>query len=385
MHQGTACMNLLHIFSNWKWTGPAEHALNAAVYFMKKGHRVVFACALPPHPVEDSLIKRAEQAGLEIQKGLYLNKHLTVLRSAGDMYRLRSYMQSNRFQLIHTHLPNDHLLTAGARLLGACQVPIIRTVYDGPELRPTLRNRLLLQYCTDSLIAVSEAARQAISTVFGIPAGRIWNICPGVDCDKFNPGIDGSGVRKQYDISADDPVVGIVARVQKHRRFEVLIRALSQVIEQIPRLKVLLIGRGTHMEEIAVKPVHELGLENNIIMTGYHLVDYPELLAALDVKIFLVPGSDGSCRAVREAMAMGKPVIAANRGMLPELVQDGVSGFVVEDTPENLARAIIILVNDLPLRRKMGEAARQRICSEFSIKGQMEKVESVYRQTLKSV
>jgi len=316
---------------------------------------------------------------------LYLNKHLTVLRSAGDMYRLRSYMQSNRFQLIHTHLPNDHLLTAGARLLGACQVPIIRTVYDGPELRPTLRNRLLLQYCTDSLIAVSEAARQAISTVFGIPAGRIWNICPGVDCDKFNPGIDGSGVRKQYGISIDDPVVGIVARVQKHRRFEVLIRALSQVIEQIPRLKVLLIGRGTHMEEIAVKPVHELGLENNIIMTGYHLEDYPELLAALDVKIFLVPGSDGSCRAVRETMAMGKPVIAAKRGMLPELVQDGVSGFVVEDTPENLARALISLVNDLPLRRKMGEAARQRICSEFSIKGQMEKVESVYRQTLKSV
>jgi glycosyltransferase involved in cell wall biosynthesis len=384
MHQGTACMNLLHIFSNWKWTGPAEHALNAAVHFMKKGHRVVFACALPPHPVEDSLIQRAEQAGLEIQKGLYLNKHLTMLRSAGDMYRLRSYMQSNRFQLIHTHLPNDHLLTAGARLLGACRVPIIRTVYDGPEFRPTLRNRLLLKYCTDSLITVSEAARQAISNVFRIPARRIWNICPGVDCEKFHPGIDGSPVRKQYGISADDPVVGIVARVQKHRRFEVLIRALSQVIEQIPRLKVLLIGRGTHMEEIAVKPVHELGLEKNIIMTGYHLEDYPALLAALDVKIFLVPGSDGSCRAVREAMAMGKPIIAANRGMLPELVQDGVSGFVVEDTPDNLARAIIRLVTDVPLRRKMGEASRQRICSEFSLNGQMDKVESVYRQTLHS-
>ena len=385
MHQDTACMNLLHIFSNWKWTGPAEHALNAAVHFMQKGHRVVFACAVPPQPVEDSILKRAEQAGLEIQKGLYLNKHFTIRRNARDMYRLRSYVQSNSFQLIHTHLPNDHLLTAGARLLGACRVPIIRTVYDGPELRPTLRNRLLMKYCTDSLITVSEAARQAISNVFRIPACRIWNICPGVDCDKFNPGIDGSGVRKQYGISADDPVVGIVARVQKHRRFEVLIRALSQVIEQIPRLKVLLIGRGTHMEEIAVKPVHELGLENNIIMTGYHLEDYPEMLAALDVKIFLVPGSDGSCRAVRETMAMGKPVIAAKRGMLPELVQDGVSGFVVEDTPENLARALISLVNDLPLRRKMGEAARQRICSEFSIKGQMEKVESVYRQTLESV
>lgn len=378
-------MNMLHIFSNWKWTGPAEHALNAAVYFMNKGHRVVFACASPPVPVEDSLKKRAEQAGLEIVDGLCLNKHFNLWQNARDVFSLHTCIRRNRFQLVHTHLSNDHLLTAGAVARGGHRVPIIRTVYDGLELQPTLRNRLLINHYTDMLITVSEASRAAVSSAFKLPASSLCTICPGVDCAHFNPAIDGSPARQRYGIGADDPVVGIVARVQRHRRFEVLLKALSRAIDAVPRLKVFIIGRGTHIEEIAVKPVHDLRLEQNIIFTGYHLADYRELLAALDVKIFLVPGSDGSCRAVREAMAMAKPVIAAKRGMLPELVEDGVSGLVVNDTPENLAQAIIKLVNDVPLRKKMGEAARRRICRHYSLTVQLEKVESVYRQLLKAV
>jgi glycosyltransferase involved in cell wall biosynthesis len=377
-------MNMLHIFSNWKWTGPAEHALNTAVYCRKKGYGVVFACASPPVPVEDSLMQRARDAGLTVEDGLYLNKHFHPWQNARDIIRLRACIHKNGFQLIHTHLSNDHLLIAAARALGGKCVPVIRTVYDGLELPPTPRNRYVINHATDSLITVSQASKLSISRDFALPQQRIWTICPGVDSNYFNPQIDGRAARERYGIAGDDPVVGIVARVQRHRRFEVLLEALSRVIREIPRLKALLIGRGTHIEEVAIKPVRELGLANNVILTGYHLDGYRELLAALDAKIFLVPGSDGSCRAVREAMAMGKPVIAANRGMLPELVEDGVSGMVVNDTPENLARAIIRMVNDPPLRRNMGEAARQRICREYSLAVQLEKLEAVYRQALDS-
>ena len=372
-------VKMLHIFSNWKWTGPAEHALNAAVYFMKKGYGVVFACANPPVPVEDSLLKRAREAGLAMLDGLYLNKHCNPWQNARDMFRLRACIRKYQFRLIHTHLPNDHLLIAGAIALGKRRVPVIRTVYDGLELPPTPRNRLLINHAADRLITVSQASKRLISRDFTVPADRIDAICPGVDVNYFTPLIDGRAARERLGLAGDDPVVGIVARVQRHRRFEVLLQALSRVVKELPRLKALLIGRGTHIEEVAVKPVRELGLANTVILTGYHLEGYRELLAALDVKIFLVPGSDGSCRAVREAMAMGKPVIAANRGMLPELVEDGVSGLVVDDTPELLAQAIVRLAKDVPLRRKMVEAARQRICREYSLDLQLEKVEEIGR------
>ena len=372
-------MNVLHVFSNWKWTGPAEHALNTAAYFIKKGHDIIFACPAPPLPVEDSLKKRAEKNGLVIEEGLYLNKHFHLWQDAHDIFCLNSVMRKNRFDLIHTHLLNDHLIAAMASRLNRRPIPIVRTVYEGMGPPPTIRNRLLLNHYTDSLITVSDASRNAIITTFGLPEDRISTICPGVDCSRFNPLIDGSSVRLRYAIGSADPVLGIVARVQKHRRFDVFIKALQYALGEIPELKALVIGRGTHIEEIAIQPVRNLGLEDHFIFTGYELEGYPELLAALDFKLFLVPGSDGSCRAVREAMAMGKPVIVAKRGMLPELVEDGISGMVVDDTPENLAQAIVTLARDVPLRKKMGEAARKRIVSDFSLTVQLEKVEAVYR------
>jgi glycosyltransferase involved in cell wall biosynthesis len=174
--------------------------------------------------------------------------------------------------------------------------------------------------------------------------------------------------------------VGIVARVQPQRRFEVFLNAIVYTLKKIPNLKVLIIGRGTHIEEVAIKPVENLGIKDHVIFTGYRLEDYPSILAALDIKVFLVPGSDGSCRAVREAMAMGESVIVAKRGILPEIVEDGVSGLVVEDTPENLADAIIRLVDDATLREKIGLAARKRMSEDFNLKTQLTKMEEVYKR-----
>ncbi|MCK5009545.1 MAG: hypothetical protein KAS98_03610, partial [Deltaproteobacteria bacterium] len=68
-------MRILHLFSNWKWTGPAEHALNAATYFVDRGYDITFACGKPPSGVEDSLEKRAKKSGLNLANKFYLNKH----------------------------------------------------------------------------------------------------------------------------------------------------------------------------------------------------------------------------------------------------------------------------------------------------------------------
>jgi glycosyltransferase involved in cell wall biosynthesis len=104
----------------------------------------------------------------------------------------------------------------------------------------------------------------------------------------------------------------------------------------------------------------------------------------MDFDIFLVPGTDGSCRAVREVMAMGKPVITANRGILPEIVDDKVTGLVIDDTPENLAAAILKLVRDEGLRRKMSKASLKKAQEKFSLESMTEKVERVYEELLRN-
>ena len=372
-------MKVLHLYSNWKWTGPAEHSLAAAHYLFKKGYDLAFACAHPPVEVEDSLVQRARKTGVPLVNGFYLNKHLHLWQNGHDVVRLVQFINKMNCDLIHTHLVNDHIVAGIAARLCSKKITLVRTVYDGTGLSGGFRNRVLLSSSTDALITVSEMARHSIQKQFAVPNSKLWTISPGVDCERFNVTIDGKNVRTKYGIDQQDPLVGIVARVQPHRRFEIFLKAIQKVIEKVPQLRVFIIGRGTHIQEVAIKPSQEMGLSDNIYFTGYQLHEYPEMLAALDLKVFLVPGSDGSCRAVREAMAMGKPVVVANRGMLPEIVEDGVSGLVVDDTPDNLARAISLLITDKELRVKMGKEARKKMYEECNLTHQLEKIEEVYR------
>jgi glycosyltransferase involved in cell wall biosynthesis len=95
-----------------------------------------------------------------------------------------------------------------------------------------------------------------------------------------------------------------------------------------------------------------------------------------------MPGSDGTARALREAMAMGKPVIVADRGIMPELVEHGVSGFVAKDTPEALAEATLQLLRHPEGRTKMGEAAYEKAHRTFLLDHQVEEFERFYQQMI---
>jgi glycosyltransferase involved in cell wall biosynthesis len=103
----------------------------------------------------------------------------------------------------------------------------------------------------------------------------------------------------------------------------------------------------------------------------------------MDIFLFLMAGSDGTARALREAMAMGKPVVVADRGIMPELVEHGLSGFVVEDTPEKLADAMLQLLRNPGLRATMGKAAHEKAHREFRLDKQAEEVEAFYQEMLR--
>jgi glycosyltransferase involved in cell wall biosynthesis len=177
-------------------------------------------------------------------------------------------------------------------------------------------------------------------------------------------------------------VAGIVARVQKHRNFPLLLDAIEQVAREIPDLKFMIVGRGTHIETVARQPVRQRGLDKHVIFTGYRQDDYRDVLNLFDYKIFLVPGSDGSCRAVREALAGGKPVVAARKGILPELIQDGKTGLLIDDKPEELARAMITMTRDREFRAQCSRAARQYAETVLSPERYVQKVVACYESLL---
>jgi len=174
----------------------------------------------------------------------------------------------------------------------------------------------------------------------------------------------------------------MVARFQKYRRTEVFLEAVNTIVREFPNIKILLIGRSGQMEESVVKPMRRLGIEPWVVLGGYRTEDYIDTLACMDIFVFLMAGSDGTARALREAMAMGKPVVVADRGIMPELVEHGVSGLVVEDTPEALAEATLQLLRHPEGRAKMGEAAYQKAHQEFLLDHQVEEVEKFYQEMM---
>ena len=98
--------------------------------------------------------------------------------------------------------------------------------------------------------------------------------------------------------------------------------------------------------------------------------------------MFLVPGSDGTCRAAREIMAMGKPLVVADRGMLREIVNHERDGLVCDGSVEPLYQALTCLYEDRRARRRMGRTARETAMATYSLEAQSAAVMAVYEEAL---
>jgi len=371
-------MKILHLFSNHKWTGPAEPAVNLADELRKRGHQVLFGASQAPPQQGD--IRRVHQhvvdRGLQLLPGLRLTKHLNAGILA-DAAAIRSAVSEGGIELIHTHMRNDHFAAALAVRKLETPPPIVRTIYDGSPHRPTLRDRYLLGRHTDLAIFCSQAVRNAWERL--LPEHASAHVVDGaVDLARFDPKRTLPDMRTRLDLRAGDYVVGIVARIQPHRRFDRLLQAAAAAARQIPQFRLVIIGRGPDRARLIDQPAREMGIADVIRCPGYLMGDeYVGLLKALDVKAFLVPGSDGSCRAVREAMAMGLPVVAADRGMLREIVEHEKTGLVVRGSGEELGRAFIALHDDAR-RQRMAAAALEKARRSFNLATQAAAVEAFY-------
>lgn len=371
-------MKILHLYANWKWTGPAEPAVQTCVALQQRGVDVVFAAGVGPAGVEDTVAQRAAALGLaapdcDASARPRLPKHAHPLATAADVLRVRRLLvEQGPFDLVHCHLPNDHLIGGlAARLAG---IPVARTFYDG-QAGGRLRERFLATWCTDLALAPSQATARRLERYRSL-RGRVQAIETPVDLERFDP--DKPAARSRTDQRAawglggdmSRPVFGLVARIQARRRFDLLVEAAA-LLAQRPAWRetgaaLAVIGRGTHQEEVLEAPVRARGLEATLRAVGYaRAADYHAALAALDGLIYLVPGTDGSCRTVREAMAMGLPVVATRRGILPELVEDGATGLLIDETPEGLAAALERLATDPALRAAMGAAGRADAHARF--------------------
>ncbi len=378
-------VNVLHLVSNHKLTGPVDPAIRLASALNSVGVHSRVAVGRPsleePGPIDEQVRER----GLEPITCLRLSKHRRVLTNRRDAAKLAKILSEAPVEVLHVHLDNAHRIAALARrqLPPALRPLIVRTLYDGEGPSVRLDTRRLYGRELGGVFVFGEMVREHLIERFPLDPTRVLKLEGAVVTERFFPRSPGDDLRERLELPRDAIVAGIVARIQPHRRFEVLLEAFRRVSVEVPNLYLLVLGRGTRAREIAHAGVERLGIGERVRLPGYiGGDDYPLALACFDFKIFLVPGSDGTCRAVREAMATGMPVIAAKRGLLTEIVRDGEDGLLVDDEVGPLSEGIRRLATDTSCRQRLGKNALERARTDFCQKRQAETVAAAYQRWL---
>ena len=359
-------MKILQLTSDWKWTGPAAPMVQLAAAQRAAGHEVEVACAPAPPESEPSLRTRAIEAGFPPVLELSRSRGVRPWRDRTDLAALRRLLDDRGFDVVHTWHTRDHVLAlrAASTRRRAGRTRIARAYKLAEPIPPRPWNRWLFGPGTDGLQCVSEAAAEANRPLRGgRPTAGVYG---AVDLERFAPAPADKAVRESLGLEPEHRVVGIVARAQRHRRFDLLLEAAAKRAQQDPSFRLVVVGRGTHIEETAHRPARELGIADRVLFAGYRTDDFVDVLRCFDVFTFLVPGSDGGCRALLEAQACGLPAVTSRRGALPELVADGETGFHVDEDPVALADAWGALLDDEAARLRFAEASRRRAEREFS-------------------
>jgi glycosyltransferase involved in cell wall biosynthesis len=370
-------LRILHVTSDWKWTGPAEPMLHAVSGLRKRGHTAELACPAPPEGVQGALLERARARGVEPVLRLERGQGYHPWNDRGQVRALRECITALKYDVVHVHHTRDHLLVRAATW--RTRTPLVASWHHGEPIPRRFWNRWLYgpRGC-DALTLLSDALARDSRWLGGAPERLA--VVPGVvDTELFAPRERSKRVAEELGLEADARVIGVVARLQPHRRFDLLLEGFRIAQRKLPQLKLVVVGRGTRAQQVLEEPVQRLGLGAHVIRAGYRGGDYRDILALFDALVFLVPGSDGSCRAVLEAMALGIPVIASPRGVLPETVDDGETGAVVEEDAEALAREFVRCAREPGEWQRRGAAARERAVARHRIELQAERLEALYR------
>jgi glycosyltransferase involved in cell wall biosynthesis len=238
-------------------------------------------------------------------------------------------------------------------------------------------------------IAVSHAVRQTLLE-HGCPGEHIYMVHNAVDVDRFHPAADGNGFRRELAIDRKTLLVGILGRIEPLKAVEMLLQAAARLRASLPASLYVVMGDvitdRAHMSEalryrdslLALRD--RLGLRDQVRFLG-RCEDVPRGLAALDILVH-TSVNEAFGRVLIEAMAAGKPVVATRVGGVPEIVVEGVTGYLIPPRDVEALASRLQALADPDVRARLGRAARERAVALFSLPKYREQMTAVVTRAL---
>ena len=295
----------------------------------------------------------------------------------GFVGRLRRIIREERPQLVHLHSRRGADLWGGvaARLE---KVPVIVTRrVDNPEPRWWVKLKYRLY---DRVVTISNGIRE-ILIAEGLSPERVECVHSAVDTERYRPGCRSRKLIEVLDIADEAKAVGVVAQLIERKGHRYLIDAMPQVIGEYPNVRFVFFGKGPLESELKAH-CDRNAVSGHVVFAGFR-DDMDELLPCLDV-VAHPADMEGLGVALLQASACAVPLIATPVGGIPEIVRDGVNGYLVAPgASEDIAVRVLELLQDEPWARRLGDAGRALVEREFSIAAMVDGNLAVYRSLLK--
>lgn len=363
--------NILHTEWSDGWGGQEQRIILECRKMRELGHKVVIAC----QPGSGILLK-AREFDIPVEE--------VVMRGSIDpcaVWNLYRVIKKHGINVVSTHSGKDSWPAGFAAKLARVEL-LVRTRHLSLPIKNSPFN--FVYRMPDGIVTTGEAIRETMIADNGITPEKIVSIATGVTLDRFDAGRAGAPqLKSELGIPEGSPVVTMVAVLRGMKRHDLLVAAAGLLRTDFPEARYLVIGDGPGRESVQGM-VREAGLEDRVILAGYR-EDIPEILAVSDVVVLTSDRFEGVPQSLSQAMAMGRAVVAAPVGSIPELIIDGKTGLLAETgNAHSFAAAIGRLLKDDTLRRELGRGARSHIVNDYTDDKMAEKTIRFYERLLKA-
>jgi glycosyltransferase involved in cell wall biosynthesis len=371
--------------------GPTLHVSYLSAGLRERGYETILVAGSVSQG-EQSMAYVAEELEVPVVTIPHLHREISPVRDLLATWRLARMMRVERPTILHTHTAKAGAVGRAAALLaGRSRPPIIVHTFHGHVLRGyfgrfwtgffRLLERLLARI-TDVLVAVSPEVRDELVALGVAPASKFRVIRLGIElANRISPnGTAKAETRRVMGVPDNRFLVGWIGRMTGVKRTDVLLKGFRALRDEGVDAVLCMVGDGpdrSAVEELA----GELGIVRDCLFAGYQEEVGP-FFAAFDV--FVLPsGNEGTPVTAIEALAGGCPVVATRVGGVPDVVEDGVDGFLVEPAAvQELAARLAELARDPELRTRMGAAGRERMQTRYAVDRLVDDIDRLYRELL---
>ena len=331
---------------------------------------------------------RLEEAGIPCHLIEPLTREVNPIKDLLALHQLIRLFRQEQPALVHTHTSKAGVLGRLAAWVTGVQ-NVVHTPhghvfyghFGGLTSWVFLQIERVLAKRTSKLIALTEAERDE-HLARGVGRADNFAVIPsGIDLDRYRSLVGVRGQRPAcFACPPDAIVVGSVGWLTQIKGHQYLIEAIARLKPTFPRLHLVLIGSGGLRDDLKALAAR-LGIRESVTFTGEQS-DVPECLASMDV--FVLPSlNEGMGRALVEAMAAGRPVIASRVGGVPALIQDRRNGLLV---PAGDAHALSEALSEFLRRphwaKELGTAASESVGKRFQAAEMVHAIEAVYEEVL---